>query len=176
MKKTITFKQLKKLVKEGTDGYLSFDDLSHDQIVELKQRMLTDMLDKDGESPSYGDLADADELISDEEVRKEFDGTAFSPEDFSCECSKSMKVTEDEEDEDDGAIDPSKPYYGTPIKQYTVDELISALRAIASKTPLKGKAKVRLQDWEWNMDGVYSMDVSFDGSGDVLIGFDPHEN
>lgn len=176
MKKTITFKQLKRLVKEGTDGYLSFDDLSHDQIVELKQRMLTDRLDKDGESPSYGELADADELISDEEVRKEFDGTAFSPEDFSCEA---VQVTEDEEEEGDGEKDgeeDSGEYYETKTKVYTVVQLMKALREIASKTPKKGSAKVRLQDWEWNFENIHTINVFNDESGDVVIGFDPHES
>lgn len=172
MKKTITTKHLKRLVKEGTDGYLSFDDLSRDQIIELKQGMLCSA---DGESPSYGELADADELISDEDVRKEYGETVFSPEDFSCEA---VQVTEDEEEEGDGEKDgeeDSGEYYETKTKVYTVVQLMQALREIASKTPKKGSAKVRLQDWEWNFENIHTINVFNDESGDVVIGFDPHE-
>jgi hypothetical protein len=111
-KVTLTIGQLKRLVKEGTDDeYLSFDDLSRDQIIELKQRVLCDMYDKDGESPSWGDLADADELVSDEEVRNEYGGTRFSPEDFTSECNMAecLTVSEGDDDEDLGLDDGEKP-------------------------------------------------------------------
>ena len=58
---------------------MTVHDLSHEQLIELKQTLLC----RD-DSPSYGDLADADELVSDETVFKEFDGVEFSNDDFFC--------------------------------------------------------------------------------------------
>lgn len=57
-------------------------DLNRDQLIEVKQRMLTERLDERGESPSWGELADADDIISDEEVFAEYGDTEFVPEDF----------------------------------------------------------------------------------------------
>lgn len=42
---------------------MTVHELSRDQLIELKQHMLCEQ-----GSPSYGELADADELISDEKV------------------------------------------------------------------------------------------------------------
>ena len=64
------------------DGSLSVFNLSRDQLVELKQNMLVQR--DTGEGVSWSELADADSLISDEEVFEEFEGTSFSPDDFSC--------------------------------------------------------------------------------------------
>lgn len=58
-------------------------DLNRDQLIEVKQHMLVERLDERGESPSWGELADADDIISDEEVYEEYGGTYFSPADFS---------------------------------------------------------------------------------------------
>ncbi len=63
---------------------MCFDELSRDQILELKQALLTQRLDEQGEDVSYGELANADELVSDAEIREEYDGYIFSPDDFSC--------------------------------------------------------------------------------------------
>ena len=38
---------------------------------------------REGEGPSWGELADADTLVSDEELEAEFGGTEFVPDDFS---------------------------------------------------------------------------------------------
>ncbi|MCQ2211378.1 MAG: hypothetical protein MJZ34_13920 [Paludibacteraceae bacterium] len=58
-------------------------ELTRNQLVELKQNYLTEKLDQDGQSPSYGELATADETISDEEVFSYYAGTEFSEDDFS---------------------------------------------------------------------------------------------
>ena len=55
-------------------------DLSRDELIELKQHMLCE----NEQSPSYGELADADLLISDEALFERFDGTEFSKDDFFC--------------------------------------------------------------------------------------------
>lgn len=60
-------------------------DLNRDQLEQVKQRMLMERYDEHGETPSYGELADADNLISDEEVYEEYGGTEFVPEDFGFE-------------------------------------------------------------------------------------------
>lgn len=59
-------------------------DLNRDQLIELKEHMLTERYDERGESPSWGDLAEADDIISDEEVFEEYGGTQFSMDDFFC--------------------------------------------------------------------------------------------
>ena len=61
---------------------MKLKDLNDDQRLQLKQRILTDRMDAKGESPSYGELADADRLISDEELEAEFGDTEFVPDDF----------------------------------------------------------------------------------------------
>lgn len=53
-------------------------DLNRDQIIELKQAMLTERQ----ESVSWGELADADSIISDEEVRAAYEGIDFTSDDF----------------------------------------------------------------------------------------------
>ena len=62
---------------------MKLKDLNDDQRLQLKQRILTDRMDAKGESPSYGELADADTLVTDEELEAEFSDTEFVPDDFS---------------------------------------------------------------------------------------------
>ena len=61
---------------------MKLKDLNEDQRLQLKQRILTDRMDAKGESPSYGELADADTLVTDEELEAEFGDTEFVPDDF----------------------------------------------------------------------------------------------
>ena len=61
---------------------MTFDELSEEQKLALKQRILMDRNDAIGEGTSYGELADADELVSDEDLEACYDGTEFSPDDF----------------------------------------------------------------------------------------------
>lgn len=63
---------------------MTLSDLNEEQRLELKQSHLMKEMDKRGESPSYGELAEADSLVSDSELEKEYGGTEFSPDDFSC--------------------------------------------------------------------------------------------
>ena len=60
---------------------MAFDDLSREQLIELKQGMLEKILDG---CVSWGDLADADEIVSDEMARQEYGDVEFSPDDFLC--------------------------------------------------------------------------------------------
>ena len=61
---------------------MKLKDLNDDQRLQLKQDLLSRRMDEKGESPSYGELADADRLISDEELEAEFGNTEFVPDDF----------------------------------------------------------------------------------------------
>lgn len=58
---------------------MTFNELNRDQLIELKQHMLCQRGD-----PSWGELADADSLISDEEAFAEYGDVEFVPEDFAC--------------------------------------------------------------------------------------------
>lgn len=57
-------------------------ELTREQLIQLKQRYLTDWYDDLGQSPSYSELADADALVSDETVFDYFEGINFVEEDF----------------------------------------------------------------------------------------------
>ena len=61
-------------------------ELNRDQLVQLKQRYLTDWYDSLPEpgSPSMGELLTADLLVEDETIFDYFDGIDFVEEDFTC--------------------------------------------------------------------------------------------
>jgi hypothetical protein len=64
---------------------MRFNDLTKDQRTEVKQRLLCERLEKDeNRTPSYGELADVDEAISDKEAEETYAETEFVPDDFSC--------------------------------------------------------------------------------------------
>lgn len=58
---------------------MGLDELSRDQIVQLKQNMLEEVL---GEEPSWYDLAMADDIVSDEKLEEEYGATHFVEGDF----------------------------------------------------------------------------------------------
>ena len=57
---------------------IDFDELTEEQRMCLKRQMLVDSQ----ESVSYGELAMADELVSDEELEDMYGGTVFTEDDF----------------------------------------------------------------------------------------------
>ena len=59
-------------------------DLTNEQRLELKQDIVRDRNEHIGEGTSYGELANADELVDDEVLEEAYAGTEFSPDDFSC--------------------------------------------------------------------------------------------
>lgn len=72
---------------------MTYDELSDDQKVELKQRILTERNENRDEGTSYGELADADDLVSDEDARDWAEGMEFSEDDFACSChGRTVKV------------------------------------------------------------------------------------
>lgn len=72
---------------EEDDDYssgLTLDDLTYDELAQLKQQILTDRLAEQGEEPSYEQLCDFHDLVSDEELHDRYDGTTFVADDFVC--------------------------------------------------------------------------------------------
>ena len=58
-------------------------DCTRAQLIELKQFLLCQRAETDGDEPSWGELANADELVPDTAVYNYFDGITFTDEDFS---------------------------------------------------------------------------------------------
>lgn len=68
-------------------------ELSREQMHELKEAYLTKLADEgtfaevlgvDYDEPSYGDLANADEIVPDDVIFREYDGIDFVKDDFFC--------------------------------------------------------------------------------------------
>lgn len=73
---------------------MTFDELNDDQKLELKQCILMERNEQRGEGTSYGELADAADLVSDEDAKDWAEGVEFSPDDFSCSASAPDEKTE----------------------------------------------------------------------------------
>lgn len=63
---------------------MTVHQLTPHQLEELKQTYLTQKNEANGEGTSYGELADVDNLVSDEEIFAEYEDTDFVPDDFFC--------------------------------------------------------------------------------------------
>lgn len=59
-------------------------ELSREQLVELKQAYLCE----NGYEPSWYELATADEIVDDETIIEEYEGTHFVNDDFFCTANK----------------------------------------------------------------------------------------
>lgn len=68
-------------------------DLSREQLVELKERYLTQLADEgtfaevlgvDYDAPSYWDMANADEIVPDDVIYRQYEGVDFVKDDFFC--------------------------------------------------------------------------------------------
>lgn len=64
---------------------MKLKELNESQKLELKHQILISRNEQRGEGTSFGELAMADELVSDEELADKYGGTEFVPEDFSKE-------------------------------------------------------------------------------------------
>ena len=62
---------------------MKLKELNDDQRLQLKQELLRRRLEEKGEGISYGELADVDTLVTDEELEAEYGDTEFVPDDFS---------------------------------------------------------------------------------------------
>ena len=68
-------------------------ELNKNQLEELKQKYYSEKMGAQGEGVSYGELIEIDNLVSDSEIFKEYEGIDFSECDFfsSCEnCNQCM--------------------------------------------------------------------------------------
>lgn len=63
---------------------MKLSDLSSEQKLELKQNLLEKKNEAKGEGTSYGELADADQLVTDAELEAEYGNTEFTDDDFCC--------------------------------------------------------------------------------------------
>ena len=61
---------------------MSVEELDRNQLIQIKQQMLMERMDEEGVSSSWGEFAEADYLITDEEVQQEYAGTDFVTADF----------------------------------------------------------------------------------------------
>ena len=57
---------------------MKLQDLNREQIIQSKQRLYCEK----NENASYGELAEIDNLVSDEELKEEYGDTYFVDEDF----------------------------------------------------------------------------------------------
>lgn len=70
---------------------MNVTELNRDQLIELKQNYL-DVLNESGEHEeivgvSYNELANADEIVSDDVIFNYYDGVVFSEDDFFCSAA-----------------------------------------------------------------------------------------
>jgi hypothetical protein len=61
------------------DHTMTVHDLNREQLTEIKERYY---IDHHPDGVSYGELADIDELVSDDEVFTEYEEIEFVPDDF----------------------------------------------------------------------------------------------
>jgi hypothetical protein len=67
---------------------MTVQELDRDQLIELKQAYITEKNDEVGEGTSWGELADADDIISDKEIFVRYDGYTFTNDDFFCSVGR----------------------------------------------------------------------------------------
>lgn len=67
---------------------MTVKQLTRDMLIELKEHYLAQKRDEHGGGISYEELANADELVSDEEVFEKYAGTDFSVDDFCCSAGQ----------------------------------------------------------------------------------------
>ncbi len=63
---------------------MTVTELTRDEMIELKGRYYTELLDKVGESPGYGDIAAVDSLVDDKTIYEVYEGVDFVKDDFFC--------------------------------------------------------------------------------------------
>lgn len=72
---------------------MTLQELSKDQLHELKERYLMELADEgtfaevlgvDYDEPSYEDLSNADDIVPDDVIEREYEGICFVEDDFFC--------------------------------------------------------------------------------------------
>ena len=93
-------------------------ELNRDQLTELKQNYYTQLLDERGESPSWGELANIDDYVSDETIQDVYFYDNFVNDDFFCSA---------------GQPEEKKTYLFSVVDLVGTDaEIANALREIAT--------------------------------------------
>lgn len=100
-------------------------ELNRDQLEELKQAYLTEMFLKNDDEPSYGDLAEADDRISDDDIYEAYSHVDFVPDDFFCSAGEDMRGC-------DGVgmlthlipTDSHKSFYGKAVLEHDDDRIV----------------------------------------------------
>lgn len=64
---------------------MNIKELTREQLTELKCNYYTEQLENTNESPSYYELANIDDFVSDDEIFQAYDGIIFTKDDFFCE-------------------------------------------------------------------------------------------
>ena len=65
---------------------MTIKELNKEQLTPVKQNYYTEILmEQEDREPSWGELVEVDDLVTDEEVFTAYDGTEFVEEDF-CTC------------------------------------------------------------------------------------------
>lgn len=64
---------------------MNVEELNRGQLTFLKQNYYTQKQDEKNKGVSYGELANIDDLVSDEEIYEKYSGTYFVEEDFGIE-------------------------------------------------------------------------------------------
>ena len=63
---------------------MKYKDLTNEQRLELKMNLLTERYEERGVGVSYGELANAGDLVSDNDAESYAEGIEFTSDDFSC--------------------------------------------------------------------------------------------
>ena len=71
---------------------MKVDELNRDELTELKRNYYSEK----NKNVSYGELSFIDDLVTDSEIYKEYEGVEFTSEDFFCN-SHNTEIKEEEE-------------------------------------------------------------------------------
>lgn len=66
---------------------MNVHELQRDQLIELKQRYLCEH-----GNPSWGEMADSDELVADQVIFDEYEGVDFTEDGFSCSAMQTIRI------------------------------------------------------------------------------------
>lgn len=108
---------------------MTYDELSDEQKIQVKQSILEKRNENRGEGTSYEELANADDLVSDEDAREWSNGTVFVPEDFG--------PSDDEADDNGMEKKGIETTVVEGIPQWAVDYFVNAETSALDEEDLK---------------------------------------
>lgn len=113
-------------------------ELNRDQLIELKGKYLDNKIyEEENRGASYGELTQADTLVTDKEIFEEYAGTDFVNDDFACTTGKrSVEELEAEakDDIDYALSELGRITHATPLNDDTLElhQLCNGLEQVAS--------------------------------------------